>query len=120
MFGLQVMQRLEAGVFSNLDKEKRMSILDDILGGGGDGSQSSSNSFDLGSVIGTNPSFGLSASDVLHSESSDDGDTESFTGIGDLGIGLSAPTVVGVNASSESSSASESDDGGGGLLGGLL
>ena len=66
----------------------------------------------------SNPQLGLHASDVLHAESSDDGDSSSITGIGDIGLGVAAPTVVGVNASSDQSSMG--DDDGGGLLGGLL
>lgn len=77
-----------------------------------------SNQFD--SVIGTAPSFGFQASDILHSQESDDGDSSSFTGIGDIGLGFSAPTLVGVSSSSESQDYSSSDDNGGGLLGGLL
>jgi hypothetical protein len=105
-----------------------MSILDQLLGGGDREStnvNSESSTFD--SVIGTNPGFGLNTSDVLHSSnaSSDgDGDMDSseFTGIGDLGIGFSAPTVIGVSTSNDSvsGSSSESDGGNGGLLGGLL
>jgi hypothetical protein len=88
-----------------------MSILDDLLGGG----SGSSNSTDLNAVVGTSPAFDLNASDVLHS------DALGLTGIGDLGIGLSAPTVVGVSASSDTSSDITAASGhSGGLLGGLL
>ncbi|MGE0060739.1 MAG: hypothetical protein AB7T86_01540 [Xanthobacteraceae bacterium] len=102
-----------------------MALLDGLLGGGilggGDSASESHNSNDLGGVIGTNPQFGLGASDILHSESSDDdGDHSSFTGIGDLGIGLAAPTLIGVQASSDSSDAQVQDNDSGGLLGGLL
>lgn len=108
-----------------------MSILDNLLGGNsGNGSEQSSNSNDFGSVIGTNPGFGLSLDDVLHSSDSssshsDNGDSSEdsteFTGIGGLDVGFSAPTVVGVSSSSENSSMSESNGGGnGGLLNGLL
>lgn len=97
-----------------------MSILDGILGRG-DSSQTSASSDDFNSVIGTNPSFGLEASDVLHSESHDgDGDHDSFTGVGSLGVGFSAPTLIGVSSSSEQFNQSESNSDGGGLLGGLL
>jgi hypothetical protein len=88
-----------------------MSILDDLLGGG----SGSSNSTDLNAAVGANPALDLNASDVLHS------DALGLTGIGDLGIGLSAPTVVGVSASSDTSSDTTVASGhGGGLLGGLL
>jgi hypothetical protein len=88
-----------------------MSILDDLLGGG----SGSSNSTDLNAVVGTSPAFDLNASDVLHS------DALGLTGIGDLGIGLAAPTVVGVSASSDTSSDTTASAGhSGGLLGGLL
>lgn len=97
-----------------------MSILDNLLGGssGGDSASQSSNSFDA--TFGTAPSLGLQTSDVLSFESSDDngGDSSSFTGIGDLGLGLSAPTVLGVSSSNKSADVSEGDSGG--LLGGLL
>jgi hypothetical protein len=87
-----------------------MSILDDLLGGG----SGSSNSTDLNAVVGTSPAFDLNASDVLHS------DALGITGIGDLGIGISAPTVVGVSASSDTSSDITASGHSGGLLGGLL
>jgi hypothetical protein len=101
------------------------SILDGVLGGGGDNSEVSANSSEFGAAFGTNPQLGVGISDVLHSESHDgddegNGDHESFTGIGDIGIGFAAPTFLGVQSSSESFNASESDDNGGGLLGGLL
>jgi hypothetical protein len=105
-----------------------MSILDQLLGGGDREStnvNSDSSTFD--SIIGTNPGLGLNASDVLQSSNfsqDDDGDVESneFTGIGDLGLGFSAPTLIGISSSNDSMSASqsESDGGNGGLLGGLL
>lgn len=92
--------------------------------------QSTANSNDFDSVLGTNPSFGFQASDILHSANSDgggngeSGDSSAFTGIGDLGVDFSAPTVIGVSSSSDShdySSDSNSGGGnGGGLLGGLL
>lgn len=103
-----------------------MSILDNILGGGSGGGnsdqqQSSSN---FSSVLGTDPQLGLHASDVLHSQDSNGGsgdsggDSSSFTGIGDLGVGFAAPTVVGIDSSHDQSSMGNHD--GGGLLGGLL
>lgn len=97
-----------------------MSILDNLLGGGnGSNEQSSADSFE--SVIGTSPGLGFHASDVLHASSSegDDGDSSEFTGIGDIGLDFSAPTVIGLSGSSEQSSSGDSDSGGG-LLGGLL
>jgi len=100
-----------------------MSILDNLLNlGGGDSVSGSESSQDLGTVIGTNPGFGLGASDILHSSETDGdhGDSSSFTGIGDLGVGFSAPTVVGVNFSNDQTDFSQQDSGGGGLLGGLL
>lgn len=95
-----------------------MSVLDNLLGGEGTGASQNSNDFN--SVIGTNPGFDLQASDVLHGETGEDGDTSSFTGIGDVGVGFSAPTVVGVSSSSESASFSDTSNDGGGLLGGIL
>lgn len=100
-----------------------MSILGNLLDfGGGDSTSGSQSSHDIGSAIGTDPAFGLNASDILHSQSTDGngGDASSFTGIGDLGVGFSAPTVVGVNASSDQTDVSQHDGNGGGLLGGLL
>ncbi|MCW5694714.1 MAG: hypothetical protein KIT48_20340 [Pseudolabrys sp.] len=98
-----------------------MALLDNLLGGNG-GSDSSHDSNDFNSVIGTNPQLGLNASDILHSQSSDGGsdggDSSSFTGIGDLGLGIAAPTVVGISNSSEHMSEGNQDSGG--LLGGLL
>lgn len=104
-----------------------MSILDSILGGnsgGGNSVQDSSSSHNLGSVIGTDPAFGTSVNDLLHLSHSDSGggfsDTSGFTGLGSLGLGFSAPTVVGVSSTNDSSNASESHGGSGGLLNGLL
>jgi hypothetical protein len=84
-----------------------MAILDTLLG---------DTSSDLGAVIGTNPAVSLGASDILHAEPSLGGST-SFTGVGSLDLGLSAPTVVGVNSSIDHTS---DGGGGGGLLGGIL
>ena len=50
-----------------------MALLDGLLGGNSGGSDWSESSSDLGTVIGTNPQLGLHASDILHSEQSDDG-----------------------------------------------
>lgn len=104
-----------------------MSILDGILGGNGNGNneQQSSNSHDFSSVIGTDPSFGTSLHDLLHSSnsnSSGDGDSNSseFTGLGSMSVGFSAPTVVGVSSSNDSHTASSDHGGNGGLLNGLL
>ena len=119
-----------------------MALLDDLLGGGSNGgllsgvlggSNNESSNVDASSSnsdtnIATNPSLGLGLSDVLQSSSfnsdGQDGDVnaESFSGIGDLGLGISAPTLIGISNSDESfsGSQSESDGGGGGLLGGLL
>jgi hypothetical protein len=102
-----------------------MALLDGLLGGGilggGDSASESHNSLDLGSVIATDPQLGIGASDILHSENSGDGgDHSSFTGIGDLQVGFAAPTLIGVNASSDSSNSQMQDSDGGGLLGGLL
>jgi hypothetical protein len=85
---------------------KRMAILDDLLGG----------STDLDAVIGTNPQVGLGVSDVLSVGTGDDGGI-GLTGVGELSLGIAAPTFVGVSASHEGDG---SDDSGGGLLGGLL
>lgn len=109
-----------------------MSILDGILrGNSGDSSNAQESSNEFGSVIGTSPAFGLEVSDLLHaSNSSQDGgsnggsvesDSSDFTGLGHLGAGFSAPTLVGISSSSHDASVSESDGGnGGGLLNGLL
>lgn len=109
-----------------------MALLDDLLGGvlgsNNDSREESVSSSENSTEIGTNPQFGLSLSDVLQSESKstdgEDGDSDhqSFTGIGDLGLGLAAPTFLGTSSSNDSASSSETDSngGGGGLLGGLL
>lgn len=116
-----------------------MSRLDSVLGGsnGGNGNnsnaQESSSSHDFSSVIASDPSFGTSLHDLLHSSqsNSDSGgsnggggssDTSDFTGLGSLGVDFSAPTVIGVSNSQDNSSASESHNhgGNGGLLNGLL
>jgi len=101
-----------------------MSIIDQLLGGSSSGDSTSQNSSNLDTVLGTSPSLGLELSDVLHASNSgagDSGSTSDFTGIGDLGLGLTAPTLVGINASSDSASSSTMEgDHGGGLLGGLL
>lgn len=96
-----------------------MSILDNLLGGSSGGTSASESSSSLDATFGTAPALGLQTSDVLSFEASDDnsGVSSSFTGIGDLGLGLSAPTVLGVSASNETADVSEGD---GGLLGGLL
>lgn len=97
-----------------------MSILDQLLGNS-DRTNVESNSNEFDGSVGTNPGLGLSLDDVLHSKSvDDDGDMSEFTGIGSLGLGLSAPTVIGISGSSDSASASEVDGNSGGLLGGLL
>lgn len=100
-----------------------MSILDQLLGGS-DSESASTESNETNVDFGTSPDFGLDLSDVLHSSSheSDEGDVESseFTGIGDLGLDLSAPTFLGISSSSDSSSVESSDSDNGGLLGGLL
>lgn len=107
-----------------------MSILDSILGGGGSDEQStnsSSQTQDFDSVFATSPASDLQISDVLQSSDSssdEDGtDSSSFTGIGDVGLDLSAPTLLGISSSSsdEQFSSRDSDgNGGGGLLGGLI
>lgn len=97
-----------------------MSILDSILGGGdNDSVNHTSNTQDV--EFGAAPGFGLSLDDVLHSSSTDDdGDSSSFTGIGGVDIGLTAPVYLGSSSSSEDSSAQSTDSDSGGLLGGLL
>jgi hypothetical protein len=119
-----------------------MALLDDLLGGGSNGgllngilggSNNESSNVDASSsssdtTVATSPALGLGLSDVLQSSSfnsdGSDGDVnaESFSGIGDLGLGLSAPTLIGLSNSDESFSGSQSETngGGGGLLGGLL
>lgn len=97
-----------------------MSILDQLLGGG-DNASVSSNSDTSNTEVGANPVFGLSLDDVLHSSNTDDdGDSSSFTGIGGLSLGLGAPIYLGSSSSSESSDQQVSDSDSGGLLGGLL
>lgn len=86
-----------------------MAILDTLLGGG-------DSSTSLDATVATSPELGLGLSDVLSFDSGDDG--FGFTGIGELGLGVSAPTFIGVSASSEQSAGDGGDDGG--LLGGLL
>jgi hypothetical protein len=108
-----------------------MALLDNLLGdsnggllgnllGGGDSASQSSNSSDTGAQIATNPSLGLGVQDVLHIDGGSDGDSSSFTGLGGLGLSLSAPTFVGVSHSSDTQSTSMQDSHDGGLLGGLL
>lgn len=82
----------------------------------------SSQSNDFESVLGTSPALGLQASDILQSNQTENGgdDSSSFSGIGDIGLGFAAPTLVGLSSSSDSQDFSSSDNGGGGLLGGLL
>jgi hypothetical protein len=84
--------------------------------------QFTNDSNDFGTTIGTSPGLGFQASDILHTSNTDggDGDSSSFTGIGDIGLGLSLPTVIGVSSSSDSQDYSSSDNNDGGLLGGLL
>lgn len=84
--------------------------------------QFTNDSNDFGSTIGTSPTFGFQASDILQSSNSDggDGDSSSFTGIGDIGLGFALPTVIGVSSSNDSQDFSSSDNNDGGLLGGLL
>lgn len=107
-----------------------MALLDQLLGGdllggqllgGASGTSSGArqDSLDLDALLATDPKLGLKASDVL--SASDDGDTLSFSGIGDLAAYLSAPTMLGLGISSDSASASHTEaSGGGGLLAGLL
>lgn len=100
-----------------------MSILDQLLGGSDRESASTNsdmNDFDFAA----NPDFGFAASDILHSSSAesdgDDSEMSEFTGIGDIGLGLSSPIMIGTSSSSESASVENSDSDSGGLLGGLL
>lgn len=110
-----------------------MSILDSILGGGGNnGEQSSVNASttETSREFAANPNLDFAASDILRSwnesEESDRGGMESdssgFTGIGDVGLSLGAPIYASDNSSTADYSASQSDQngGGGGLLSGLL
>lgn len=97
-----------------------MSILDQILGGS-DSASVNENSNSSNTEVGTNPGFGLSLDDVLHSKNvDDDGESSEFTGIGGLDVGFSAPSFLGLSSSSENSSAEQVDGNSGGLLGGLL
>lgn len=106
-----------------------MSILDGILGGNGllgglsgSGESENASSTSFGTDIATNPSLGLHLQDLLdfNSSSEDDGDSSetSFTGLGDLGLAVSAPTHIGLDYQNEQYS--QTDGEGGGLLGGLL
>lgn len=100
-----------------------MSILDQLLGGS-DSESANTESNDSMFELGTSPELGLNTSDILSSSSfeSDGEDMEAseFTGIGDLGLGISAPTFIGTSSSSDSASAEQTDSDSGGLLGGLL
>lgn len=80
-----------------------MALLDNLLG-------DVSDSLDIGAAVGANPALDVGVSDV---------DVVGLVGIGEIGVGLSAPIVVGLTASNDLS-ISGSADGGGGLLGGLL
>jgi hypothetical protein len=91
-----------------------MSILDDILGGGNNSGESMT-STGIGTAIETSPGLAFGAADILAFESQDGEDGSSFTGIGAIGLGLSAPTSIGLEASNETY-----NEDGGGLLGGLL
>jgi hypothetical protein len=105
-----------------------MSILDQLLGGS-DQENANTSSHDSDFNFATDPNFGLDASDILHSSNweqdsnggnGSDMEASDFTGIGDLGIDLSAPTLIGSSSSSDEASYQDSDGGHGGLLGGLL
>ena len=97
-----------------------MSILDNLLGGG-DNASVSENSNTSNNEVGASPVFGLGLDDVLHSSNTDnDGDSSSFTGIGGLSLGLGAPIFLGSSSSSDSSDTQVTDSDSGGLLGGLL
>lgn len=92
-----------------------MSILNTLLGD----TAVDTGSTQASAAVATNPELGLNLSDVLQADAGDSG--AGFTGIGDLGLGLSAPTLVGVGLSNDGIGASTTDtQGGGGLLGGLL
>jgi hypothetical protein len=96
-----------------LKGQANMSILNTLLGD----TAVDTGTTQAGAAVATNPELGLQLTDVLQAGSSDSG----FTGIGDLGLGLSAPTLVGVGVSNDGIGASTTDaHGGGGLLGGLL
>jgi len=96
-----------------------MAILDNLLGGG-DSSQQSTDWSQQDVQFATNPNSHVDAQDVLHSMSNDEGDSSEFTGIGDIGVDVGAPTFVGVSNASSSEQASNQDDNNGGLLGGLI
>lgn len=90
-----------------------MSILDNLLGGSG------STSTDIDVAVAAHPEVGLQASEVLGVSTDGGGFVPGveLTGIGDVGVGVSAPVMIGVSASNDT--AAEVDDGGG-LLSGLL
>ncbi len=88
-----------------------MSILNTLLG---DTAVDTGNT-QVGAAVAAKPELGLQLSDVLAA------DSNGFTGIGDLGLGVSAPAMVGVGVSNDGIGASTTDSqDGGGLLGGLL
>lgn len=91
-----------------------MSILNTLLGD----TAVDTGATQASAAVATKPELGLQLSDVLQADSGDNG--ASFTGIGDLGVGLSAPTFVGVGVSNDGIGASTTHTDGGGLLGGLL
>jgi hypothetical protein len=79
-----------------------MALLDGLLGGIGGGSASTS--ADIGAVIETNPHVDVGASDV---------NVLGLASIGDLGVSVGVPALIGADAS-------VAHDSSGGLLGGLL
>lgn len=81
-----------------------MALLGNLLG-------DVSSSTDIGAAIGTSPSLDVSASDI---------NVAGLVGIGDLGVGLSVPTLIGVNVSNDLGLDASAGASGGGLLGGLL
>lgn len=86
-----------------------MSLIGSILGSLGGSSDS-----ELDVAVGANPQLDVSASDVLD-VGGGGGLVPSVSVLDGLDVGLSAPVLIGVHASSEASA-----DAGGGLLGGLL
>jgi hypothetical protein len=99
-------------------------LLGGILGGGASaggsadigGSAGVDSSAEVDAKVVTDPSLELSASDILTIDGGD-GLVPDIS-VGDIGLGFSAPTFVGVSVSEETS-VGGSLDGSGGLLGGL-
>jgi hypothetical protein len=88
-----------------------MSILDSLLG----------NLPSANVTAGTDPSLGISLTDLLHLNTGVlGGGATDFVGLGSLDLGFSAPTLLGVSTTSASADTGTTGSHTGGLLGGLL